>query len=171
MSILIQRCDPESADALVLVAELSGALAAITGDSGASSFAVADARVPRSLFVLARDAQGQLLGCGALRPMEGVVGAVGAVGELKRMYARPGTSGVGSALLNHLEQAAREFAYAELWLETRRVNTRAVHFYLKHGYAQIDNYGKYVGRPEAICLAKSVAAASSQAASAACDFP
>ena len=146
--MIITACDPGSAEAQALVGELSAALAAITGDSGASSFSVDDVRVARSLFVLASGDDGALLGCGALRPLEGDVG------EIKRMYARPGTRGVGAALLAHLEREARGFGYRELWLETRRVNARAVAFYLGHGYAEIPNYGKYVGRPEAICFGK-----------------
>jgi GNAT superfamily N-acetyltransferase len=142
--MLICACDPDSADAQALTGELSAALAAITGDSGAASFAAADV----SLFVVARADDGGLLGCGALRAL------AGAVGEIKRMYARPGTRGVGKALLAHLEREAAGFGYRELWLETRRVNARAVAFYLGHGYAEIDNYGKYVGRPEAACFGK-----------------
>jgi GNAT superfamily N-acetyltransferase len=118
--------------------------------SGQASFAAGDTRVPRSTFVVARGAEGQLLGCAALRPLDGDVG------EVKRMYARPGTAGVGSALLAHIEEAARGFGYRQLWLETRRVNSRAVSFYERHGYAPIPNYGKYIGRPEAICLAKAL---------------
>ncbi|MDM5179157.1 GNAT family N-acetyltransferase [Massilia sp. DJPM01] len=146
--IAIAACDPDSLDARILVEKLSAALAAITGDSGKASFSADDARVARSLFVVARGAAGQLLGCAALRPLDGDVG------ELKRMFARPGASGVGAALLAHLEQAAQGFGYRQLWLETRKVNTRAVGFYEKHGYATIPNYGKYVGRDDAVCLGK-----------------
>jgi GNAT superfamily N-acetyltransferase len=146
--MIIAACDPDDPSALPLLEELSAALAAITGDSGKASFAAADTRVPRSTFVVARSEEGDLLGCGALRPLDGDVG------EVKRMYARPGTSGVGAALLAHLEQTAQSFGYLNLWLETRKVNTRAVGFYQRHGYATIPNYGKYIGRPEAICLGK-----------------
>lgn len=150
--MIITACDPDSADARVLADELSDALAAITGASGKASYSPDDARVARSLFVVARDEDGRLLGCGALRPLEGHVG------EVKRMYARPGTQGVGAALLAHIEHAAQAFGYRELWLETRRVNTRAVAFYLGHGYAEIPNYGKYIGRPEAVCFGRTLTA-------------
>ena len=146
----IEACDPGSLDACTLLDELSGALAAITGDSGASSFAAADTRVPRSLFVIARGDDGALLGCGALRPLDEHTT------EIKRMYARPGTRGVGAALLAHIEREAARFGYRQCWLETRRVNTRALAFYERHGYSPIPNYGKYIGRPEAICLAKAL---------------
>jgi GNAT superfamily N-acetyltransferase len=146
--VIVSACDPEDPDALALVDELSAALAAITGDSGKSSFAVADARAARSVFVVARDAGGGLLGCGALRPLEG------AVAEVKRMYARPGRRGVGAGVLAYLEERAAGFGYTQVWLETRRVNVKAVAFYRAHGYGEIPNYGKYVGREDAICLGK-----------------
>jgi GNAT superfamily N-acetyltransferase len=146
--VRIGACDPGSDDAQVLLEELSAALAVITGSSGKASFSLDDARAARSLFLVARGEDGALLGCGALRPLEGDIG------EIKRMFARPGTSGVGAALLAALEQAARGFGYRELWLETRAVNERAVQFYLKHGYARFPNYGKYTGRPEAACFNK-----------------
>lgn len=141
----IGACDPASAAAQVLVEELSAVLETLTGDSGKASFAPDGA-----YFVVARGAAGQLLGCGALRALEPDIG------EIKRMYARPGSAGVGAAVLAHLERQAAGSGYRTLWLETRRVNTRAVAFYLKHGYQVIANYGKYIGRPEAICFGKTL---------------
>jgi GNAT superfamily N-acetyltransferase len=154
--IAIAARDPDSVDARVLIEELSAALAAITGDSGKASFSADDARVARALFVVATGEPGQLLGCAALRPLEGKADQVDQVGEIKRMFARPGAKGAGAALLAHVEQAAQEFGYRELWLETRKVNTRAVAFYEKHGYRTITNYGKYVGRDDAVCLGKAL---------------
>lgn len=145
--ICIQATDPESADAQILLNELSERLHDITGDSGRRTFQPEDVRGARALFVLARDRHG-LLGCGAIRPLSGDSA------ELKRMYARPDTSGVGSFILSALEDAARRFGYRELCLETRLVNTHAIGFYVHHGYTRIENFGVYVGRPEACCFAK-----------------
>jgi hypothetical protein len=94
--------DPDSADARTLIAELDAALAAICGDSGSASFDPADLRGPGSLFLVARDAGGEAVGCGALRPL-----ATG-VAELKRMYARPG-SGAGRHVLAAREERAAGF--------------------------------------------------------------
>ena len=148
MNVIVSACDPEHPDALTLVQELSAALAAITGDSGAVSFASDDVRQAGALFVVARGDDAGLLGCGALRPLRD------GVGEIKRMYARPGTQGVGLALLAHLETEAARLAYRELWLSTRRVNQRAVSFYRKRGYAPIASYGKYVGSADSVCMGK-----------------
>jgi ribosomal protein S18 acetylase RimI-like enzyme len=143
----IAPADPDSVDSQVLLAELGAALAAMTGSDGAASFDAADVRGERACFLVARTADGGLAGCGALRPLDGEVA------ELKRMYARPG-NGAGRCLLDALERLAAAFGYAQVWLETRRVNTRAVAFYEKHGYCVIPNYGKYIGREEVICLGK-----------------
>ncbi|THC43569.1 GNAT family N-acetyltransferase [Massilia sp. Mn16-1_5] len=139
--------DPDSLDARVLVKELDAALAAICGDNGSGSFDPADVRGPSAVFLVARDAQGNALGCGALRPL-----APG-VAELKRMYARPG-SGAGLVLLKALETQALAFGYRDIWLATRRVNAKALAFYARNGYLPVENYGRYVGREESICLGK-----------------
>lgn len=146
--MIISACDPEHPEALALMDELSDTLETITGDNGKSSFSMADARLPRSLFVIAHDESGALLGCGALRPLEGYTA------EIKRMYARPAAHGVGARVLAHLESEAVGFGYARIWLATRRVNARAVTFYRKHGYVEMSNFGKYGGRDEVICLGK-----------------
>jgi GNAT superfamily N-acetyltransferase len=148
--ICIADEDPGTEDAALLIRELSVALSLITGDSGAASFHADDVRAPGACFVLARDSAGTLLGCGALRPLQQ------GVAELKRMYARPGTRGVGSAVLAHLERRAAALGYRELWLETRLVNTRATQFYAKHGYRRIGNFGKYVGNAAAGCYGKAL---------------
>ncbi|QJE00099.1 GNAT family N-acetyltransferase [Massilia forsythiae] len=141
--------DPDHADAHVLLAELGRALAHITGSDGAASFDAADVRGERACFLVARGFDGNLAGCGALRPLDS------ATAELKRMYARPG-SGAGTHLLAALEAQAVGFGYTQVWLETRRVNRRAVAFYERHGYRPIASYGKYMDRPEAVCLGKEV---------------
>ena len=143
--------DPGSADALALVGELSETLAALTGSSGQASFDSDDVRVARACFAVARDAQGRPQGCGALRPLEGDVG------EIKRMYARPGTHGVGSAVLHFLERRAEDFGYVALRLSTRRVNARAVGFYERRGYRVIAGYGRYAGSDVSVCFEKVLA--------------
>ena len=145
--------DPDSADARRLIGELDAALAAITGDSGASSFDLQDCRGPGAAFVIAYDGQGLAVGCGAVRPLEGDVG------EVKRMYARPG-SGAGAQILAELERLAAQCGYRALWLSTRRVNTRAVGFYARHGYVEVAPYGRYAGRAVSICMGRDLTRAS-----------
>lgn len=76
--------------------------------------------------------------------------------EIKRMYSVPGSRGVGAAVLTVLEDRARADGYAAVKLETRRVNSRAVAFYERSGYARIAPYGRYIGRADAVCFGKSL---------------
>nr|WP_229474811.1 GNAT family N-acetyltransferase [Pseudoduganella lurida] len=131
----------------MLLAELSAILHGITGDSGAASFDVASLRGSGGVFLVARDGAGRAVGCGALRPLEE------GVAEVKRMYARPG-SGAGAVLLAQLEAHGALLGYRALWLETRKVNTRAVRFYDTHGYLSIPNYGRYIGNDAALCFGR-----------------
>jgi GNAT superfamily N-acetyltransferase len=153
--MIISVEDPGTDDAKQLLTELSRVLFELTGACGAASFDVSDVRHPRCLFVLARDSSGRPLGCGAFREINETTA------ELKRMYARPGTQGVGATILQFLEKSASELGYKTLWLETRRINKRATRFYTAHEYSPIQNFGKYVGRPEVICMGKTLAGGTS----------
>ena len=148
--VFIELADPESADGLRLLSELSTSLFHITGSTGTAFFDVNDVKVDRSCFVVARSALGQAIGCGALRPLDHHTV------ELKRMYAQAGTKGVGAALLVFLEDKAIEFGYTQLWLATRLVNQRAVNFYRKNGFTKIAAFGQYINSGQHVCYAKSL---------------
>lgn len=146
--ITVEKSDPLSPDSYSLIEKLSAELAAITGDSGKSNFAIDSMDGDRSLWVLARNKNGDAIGCGAIRPL------TENIAELKRMFSDRSIPGVGKALLNFLEKSAKNLGYAELWLETRDVNHKAVNFYKNNGYVSIENYGPYIGREEAVCFSK-----------------
>jgi ribosomal protein S18 acetylase RimI-like enzyme len=148
--IIIKAEDPHSPDAVQLMNELSMCLYSITGDGGQSSFHVEDVCGPRSLFAIARNLKADAIGCGAFRPMDEKTA------EVKRMYVRERSSGVGSMLLSFLERQAAQMGYETLRLETRLVNQGAVSFYERNGYRRIPNYGRYQGRPEAVCFEKAL---------------
>ncbi|MBG6222407.1 MULTISPECIES: GNAT family N-acetyltransferase [unclassified Janthinobacterium] len=148
--LVILAVDPASAGAQLLLNELSDVLLRLNGDSGRSSFDI-EAATPRGGFYLACDGAGNLLGCAALRPLGE---ADSAIGELKRMYARPGASGVGAALLAHVEVQARRHGYQAVHLSTRVANASAVAFYAKHGYVPVLAWGKYVGAAQSVCLGR-----------------
>jgi ribosomal protein S18 acetylase RimI-like enzyme len=146
----IESCRPDHPDAIALLDRLSATLAALTGASGRASFDPADVVGPGAAFVIARDDAATAVGCGGYRPVEP------GIAEMKRVYAAPGTRGLGAALLAHLERRAIADGYRAIRVETRAVNQRAVRFYERHGFRRIANYGRYVGRPEAVCFEKSL---------------
>jgi GNAT superfamily N-acetyltransferase len=98
-----------------------------------------------SVLLLARDADGTAIGCGALRALgDGVA-------ELKRMYVVPGARGrgVSKLLLAELEAAALLRGWTTLRLETGPRQPEAVSLYERAGYRAIPAFGAYVGAPEA----------------------
>ncbi|MBZ0310953.1 MULTISPECIES: GNAT family N-acetyltransferase [Clostridium] len=146
----IIETQPNTQDAISLMEQLSNSLEVITGDSGKNSFNSNDVCVPRSLFVVAYNEDGEAIGCGAIRPINEDVA------EVKRMFAKTKAIGVGSEILHYLENYAQKLGYSALWLETRLINKRAVSFYEKKGYHRISNYGKYVNKSEAVCFEKNI---------------
>ncbi|WP_067705393.1 GNAT family N-acetyltransferase [Erwinia sp. ErVv1] len=148
--ITVEKSDPFSLESHRLIEMLSVELAAVTGDDGKSNFTIDALNSDKALWVLAKNAHGDPIGCGAIRPL------TQNVAELKRMYSDRSVPGVGRALLTFLENSAKEMGYLELRLETRYINNRAVYFYEKNGYARIENYGPYIGREEAVCFAKAL---------------
>lgn len=143
----VVAASPDEPDARTLIDALSADLAGRFGSDGRGGLAGWADVADRSLFALAR-LDGTAVGCGAVRPFEG------GVGEIKRMYAVPGSAGVGAAVLAFLEEGARTLGYDRLLLETRWANDRAVAFYRRHGYRLAANYGPYQGRPESACFGK-----------------
>ena len=148
--ITVRRAAAEGEEAQRLMAELSDALLTITGSSGRASFDAEQMQQPGCCFVLAYDPAGKAVGCGAFRPLEQ------GIAEVKRVYARRTTRGVGSAVLRYLEAEAARLGYRQIWLETRLVNLTAVRFYLAHGYREIAAYGDYIGKADAVCLGKTL---------------
>ncbi|WP_174508540.1 GNAT family N-acetyltransferase [Klebsiella oxytoca] len=148
--ITVEKSDPFSSESHRLIEMLSAELATITGDNGKSHFTIDAMNDDNALWILAKNAHGDAIGCGAIRPF------AQNIAEVKRMFSDRSVPGVGKALLTYLEAAATEMGYRELRLETRHINLRAVQFYEKNGYVRIENYGPYVGREEAVCFSKAL---------------
>ena len=81
---------------------------------------------PHVLFAVARNAQGQALGCGALVLEDGG-------GELKRMYTHPAQRGQGiaRALLGFLETEAQARGCSRFMLETGYLQPEALSLYAR----------------------------------------
>ena len=147
--IQVMEADIYSDESVLLLGELSDSLNLITGNSGEASFSVNDIKDKKSSFVIAKN--GNIpVGCGAIRRFDD------STAELKRMYAREKGLGIGSSILNYLENKAGEFGYSRLICETRKINSDACCFYIKKGFSNIPNYGKYRGREDAVCFEKRI---------------
>jgi putative acetyltransferase len=145
--------DPTMPDATLLVRELSAELGPIYGDDGSGAFVPADVQVPRSAFVVAR-LNGEPVGCGAIKPFGDEPEPTTA--EVKRMFVRSNVRGRGISLavLERLEQEARNFGYSRLVLETGDKQLAAMRLYERAGYVRIPCYGEYVNRAFSVCYGR-----------------
>lgn len=93
---------------------------------------------------------GQPIGCGALRPIDGTTI------EVKRMYVSPEARGRGIArhILEKLESLAAAAGYTVTRLETGIRQPEAIALYEKTGYLPIPCYGVYAQNPESQCYEK-----------------
>jgi GNAT superfamily N-acetyltransferase len=89
-------------------------------------------------------------GCGAFKPF-----AHDAV-EIKRMFTATThrRQGIGSNVLNELENWARELGHRRCVLETGNKQPEAIALYTKRGYRVIPNYGQYIGVESSVCFEK-----------------
>ncbi|WP_053572219.1 GNAT family N-acetyltransferase [Caballeronia cordobensis] len=148
IAITVQREDPVSIDGRILLDELSAMFAIISGDGGQSRFDLAEFRSANGVFYVARTALGEPVGCGALRHFDA------STVELKRIYSRQCASGIGTAIVRHVEADAAGCGYRRLVLETRAVNKRAIRIYQGNGFRPIERYGASVCQLDARCFEK-----------------
>jgi putative acetyltransferase len=81
-----------------------------------------------------------------------------AYGELKRMYVSTSFRGrgVGRALLQFLETAARAKGCSAFMLETGYLQPEALSLYAKAGYVRCEPFGTYVEDPNSVFMCKQI---------------
>jgi GNAT superfamily N-acetyltransferase len=91
--------------------------------------------------------------CGALRRLDATTA------EVRRMFvaALARRRGLARAMLEALEDAALDFGYDTLLLETGLRQHAAMSLYEAAGFARIAPFGSYVGDPTSVCFAKDIA--------------
>lgn len=104
-----------------------------------------------AVHVIARDALGTPLGCG------GLVSVGEGVYEIRRLFVRSEArkGGAGAAILQELEQQARELGAPAIVYETENTMTDMIGFLEHRGYGRIASWGAYAANPGSVCLAKS----------------
>lgn len=88
--------------------------------------------------------------CGAFKPLsEDTV-------EIKRMFTHPEfrKRGLGSTIVQELENWAAELNFKKAVLETSRDLKNAISVYEKNGFNRIPNYGQYIGVEQSVCYKK-----------------
>lgn len=106
--------------------------------------------LPEVTFFVARTADGQLLGFGA-------VVDCGDYAEIKRMYVSPSARGrkVSRRILERLEAHAQSRGFTVIRLETGPLQPEALGLYRASGYREIPHFADYdPGDPNSLCFEK-----------------
>ena len=92
----------------------------------------------------------QLVGCGALRPLDEITAEV--------MYdvCSARRTNVGRALLAHLERTAADLGFKVMRLETGNRQLPAMMLYEAYGFARIPPFGDYMNDATSVCYEKPV---------------
>lgn len=140
---------PRSQEAAALLAELDDELLERYPRHAIHGVELGQVEGDNGFFVVARF-DGRAVGCGAVRVLEP------GVGEVKRMYVRPDARrrGVARAVLDKLEQTARELGFHVLRLETGIRQPEAIALYEGRGYRRIPCFGEYASDPFSACYEK-----------------
>jgi len=92
---------------------------------------------PAGELLLARNNNGDPLGCVGLRPIE-----PDGCCEMKRLYVSPKARGrgLGRVLIDAISKEAKRTGYSEMRLDTLPTMAEAISLYEKAGFTQIESY-------------------------------
>ncbi|MET4083320.1 putative acetyltransferase [Pedobacter sp. UYP30] len=146
--IALLRTDSNSADFKTLVGLLDKELAIIDGNE--HEFYAHFNKIDTIKEVVIAYHNETPVGCGAIKPFSRK--AV----EVKRMFVHDNfrNQGIGSKIINELENWALDLEFAECILETGKRQPDAIALYKKSGYQIISNYGPYINVSNSVCMAK-----------------
>jgi putative acetyltransferase len=140
---------PDQPEVVALIAELDAYQDTLYPAESRYAVDLASLKQSNVLFAVARDINGDAIGCGAI-----VLNAE--YGEVKRMYVRPRGRGQGVAkkLLALLESHAIESGCGLFRLETGPYQPEALALYASAGYERRGPYGDYPEDPLSVFMQK-----------------
>jgi GNAT superfamily N-acetyltransferase len=146
-------------DAASLVEEVQGEYVARYGGRDETPLDPSYFEPPAGAFFVGR-LDGRPVATGAWRRRQDVrFAGTWATAEIKRMYVVPDVRGRGlaRAMLDHLEQTARQAGAEAIVLETGLRQPEAIELYTTSGYVPTAGFGFYKDAPLSRCFGKSLA--------------
>lgn len=142
---------PDQPEIIRLIAELDAYQDTLYPPESRYSLDLASLKQPNVLFAVARNADGQAIGCGAV-----VINAE--YGELKRMYVDPQSRGAGAArkILALRESTAKSRGCELVKLETGPSQPEALRLYASCGYERRGPFGDYTDDPLSVFMQKRI---------------
>ncbi|CAB3962587.1 GCN5-like N-acetyltransferase [Burkholderia cenocepacia] len=142
---------PDQPDVIALIADLDAYQDTLYPPESRHALDIASLKQSNVLFAVARDSEGNAIGCGAivLNPE---------FGELKRMYVSPRGRGQGMArkLVTMLESRAVDSGCKVIRLETGPYQHEALALYTSAGYQRRGPYGDYTDDPLSVFMQKHI---------------
>ncbi|WP_175965802.1 GNAT family N-acetyltransferase [Burkholderia sp. BCC0322] len=143
---------PDQPDVIALIADLDAYQDTLYPPESRHALDIASLKQSNVLFAVARDSEGQAIGCGAivLNPE---------FGELKRMYVSPRGRGQGVAreIMTMLESRAVGSGCKVIRLETGPYQPEALALYASAGYQRRGPFGDYADDPLSVFMQKHIA--------------
>jgi putative acetyltransferase len=149
----IERTWLDDADVQVLISNLNLDLSSRYPEPGALVFSLESADIVEGVgTLLMAELDGEPVGCGAFRVIDGMPGSA----EIKRLYVTLAGRGkkIGSALLFELERVACAIGVQRCALEFGPRQPEAQAMFESAGYAVCDPWGPFVGKDLSICMAR-----------------
>ncbi|VWC55422.1 GCN5-like N-acetyltransferase [Burkholderia aenigmatica] len=143
---------PDQPDVIALIADLDAYQDTLYPPESRHALDIASLKQCNVLFAVARDGEGNAIGCGAivLNPE---------FGELKRMFVSPRGRGQGVArkLMTMLESRAIDSGCKVIRLETGPYQPEALALYASAGYQHREPFGDYTDDPLSVFMQKHIA--------------
>lgn len=145
----ITQENPRQPDIIALLAQLDAYCGELYPAESNHLMDIDSLTRPEVVFLVARDGQARLLGCGAF------VGR-GDYAEVKRMMVDPASrgQGVGGKLLAQITQRARAAGFGSLKLETGISQPEAIGLYERDGFVYRAPFGDYQLDPLSLFMEK-----------------
>ena len=152
MNVTLEK--PNQPDILALIAELDAYQDTLYPAEARYALDIDSLMGENVLFAVARDGDGNAIGCGAMVLYE-------TYGEVKRMYVRREARGMGAAqaIIRLLEFTALEKGCYTFMLETGPYQPEAIAFYTKQGYGRCTAFGDYPEHLLSVFMSKHVSIA------------
>ncbi|MDQ8054044.1 MAG: GNAT family N-acetyltransferase [Pedobacter sp.] len=133
----IKNVLPTATDVAVLIKKLDEYQISLYGIK-ACNLESPESLAKNGAFMLGAYVNDQLCGIGSVKLVKDYA-------EVKRMFVDEQYRGLAIAdqLLNALMEHVKAEGISEVFLETGNLHHAAIRFYLKHGFRQVDSFGKY----------------------------
>jgi putative acetyltransferase len=143
---------PDQPEVIDLIAELDTYQQSLYPPESTHLLDLDSLKQPNVIFVVARDANHQAIGCGAVVIEPGY-------GEVKRMYVHPRGRGMGvaKAVIAKLEAEAVNMNCEVLMLESGPLQPEALGLYERCGFERCGPYGEYWNDPLSVFMQKRIA--------------